>query len=200
MKALALPLLALALSACTRAPEAPQPRSSPAPALRASASIQDVMNAIVEPSAEVLWNAVSSEVSAAGVEERQPRSDDEWQAVRHHAIALQEAADLLLVRGRAVAHPGKVTADAGVEGVLTPEQVRATIARGQAGFDAAARSLHDGAAAALAAIDRRDAQGLVLAGERIDQACEACHSVYWYPNAKEPGAAWPAPIKPAAVK
>lgn len=203
MKALALPLLAFALSACTEPPP-PSPRSATAPAPSPGpgpgASIQELMSAIVEPSAEVLWNAVSSEVTAAGVEERQPRSDAEWQAVRRHAIALQDAGTQLLVHGRRVVHPGKVTADAGVDGVFTPEQVRAAIERDQPGYDAAARGLRDSAAAALAAIERRDVQGLVSAGERIDKACEACHSVYWYPNAKEPGAAWPAPITPAAAQ
>lgn len=201
MKAIALPRLslllpALLLSACT---EPPQPRNvSAAPAFQPSASIQDLMASIVEPSADVLWNAVSSEVTAKGVEEQQPRTDEEWQAVRRQAIALQEAGNLLLVRGRAVVHPGKVTEDAGVEGVSTPEQVHAAIAANQAGFDAAARQLHDSAADAVRAIDRRDVQALVLAGERVDKACEHCHSTFWYPNAKEPSAAWPAPIKPPA--
>ena len=43
------------------------------------------------------------------------------------------------------------------------------------------------------AIDARSAQRLLVAGERIDQACEACHVRYWYPDAEKPG--WPAPLR-----
>lgn len=197
MKAIALPLLALMLSACT---EPPVPRTVAAgPTFQPSASIQDIMASIVEPSAEVLWNAVSSEVTAKGVEEKQPRTELEWQTVRNHAIALQEAGNLLQMRGRAVVHAGKATADSGVEGVSTPAQVGAAIDKHRAGYDAAARQLHDSALDAVTAIDKRDVQRLLVAGERIDAACEHCHSVFWYPNAKAPGAAWPAPIQPAAT-
>lgn len=199
MKAIALPLLAVLLCACTE-PTQPRTAAPGAPAFQPTASIQDLMASIVEPSADVLWNAVSSEVTAKGVEEQQPRTAEQWQAVRRQAIALQEAGNLLLVRGRAVVHPGKVTEDAGVEGVSTPEQVQAAIAANQAAYDAAARLLHDTAAEAVRAIDKRDVQALVLAGERIDQACEQCHSTFWYPNAKEPGAAWPAKIAPPAAR
>ena len=34
----------------------------------------------------------------------------------------------------------------------------------------------------LTAIDGRNIQGMLDAGERIDEVCEACHSTFWYPN------------------
>lgn len=190
---------AATLCACT---EQPVPRAIPgaSPAFQPSASIQDLMASIVEPSAEILWNAVSSEVTAKGVEEKQPQTPEEWQVLRHHAIALQEAGNLLRIRGRAVALPGKVLEDSGVEGVSTPQQIASTIDHNRAAYDAAAGRLHDSATEALAAIDRRDVQQFLLAGERIDAACEHCHSVFWYPNAKTPDAKWPARITTAAPK
>ena len=43
-------------------------------------------------------------------------------------------------------------------------------------------ALHAAGVAALQAIDARDADRLFDVGERIELACESCHSQYWYPN------------------
>lgn len=34
----------------------------------------------------------------------------------------------------------------------------------------------------LRAVDAKDIQGMLNAGEAIDEACESCHMVFWYPN------------------
>jgi cytochrome c556 len=49
-------------------------------------------------------------------------------------------------------------------------------------FARRARVLKSAALKALAAIDAEDADALMNAGGLIDQACEACHLVYWYPH------------------
>lgn len=104
----------LTLAACSPKPQ-PAP---PAPVtFKPAASIQNLMVSIVDPAADALWEAVSTETTASGVKENQPRTEQEWQAVRHHAIALQEAGNLLMMEGREVTHGGKVTEDAHVEGV-----------------------------------------------------------------------------------
>lgn len=89
----------IALASCTR--EARQPAPTP---LNTPASIQDLMTAMVDPAADTLWESVSSELTAKGIEEKQPHTDAEWLALRHQAILLQEAANLLLMPGRAVTH------------------------------------------------------------------------------------------------
>ncbi len=183
----------LALAACSRTPQQAIPQQPP---FKPTASIQDLMTAIVDPSADALWDSVSSEMTSKGIEEKQPRSDAEWLAVRRDAIALLEAGNLLMMNGRAVTHGGKPTEDAHVEGVSTPQQVRQAIDASPAQFHAGALQLHDAAADALAAIDARDAARLLVAGEKLDHACESCHSAYWYPNAKQPPSRWPAPLAP----
>ena len=193
-KSITCSLIALALSACGKAP-APTPESSAI--FRPTASIQELMASIVDPSADALWDAVSSETTSKGVEEHQPHTEQEWQAVRHYAIALQEAGNLLQMPGRAVTHAGKTSEDAHVEGVSSAQQVQTAIAQARPGFNAAARVLQDAAGEALAAIDKKDPAALIVAGGKLDQACESCHSVYWYPNAKLPSTkAWPAPLQP----
>jgi hypothetical protein len=152
------------------------------------------MVSIIDPSADALWESVSSETTAKGIEEKHPRTDQEWQAVRNHAIALQEAGNLLMMEGRAVTHGGKATEDAHVEGVSTPAQVKKSMDADPLRVHAAARELQAAGGEAVAAIDARSPARLLVAGAKLDQACERCHSVYWYPNAKGPPSQWPAPL------
>lgn len=160
------------------------------------ASIQEVMASVVDPAADALWEAVSSETTADGVVEHQPRTDAEWLAVRHHAVTLAEAANLLLIEGRKVSHSGKLE-DAHVPGILTAPEVQQKIDADRALFAERAHDLQLAAREALAAIDAKHPQRLLVAGEKIDAACERCHVTYWYPNAEQPR--WPAPLKQAAA-
>ena len=183
--------LTSALCACTRAPQQAIPQQ---PLFRPAASIQDLMTSIVDPSADALWEAVSTEMTGKGTEEKQPRTDHEWLAVRRNAVALLEAGNLLMMTGRAVTHGGKATEDAHVDGVSSPQQVRQSIDANPALYQASALQLHAAAAQALAAVDARDTARLLVAGEKLDHACESCHSAFWYPNAKQPPSKWPAPL------
>ncbi len=53
-----------------------------------------------------------------------------------------------------------------------------------------AHGLHDAAMESLKAIDARDVNALMNAGETLDESCESCHRNYWYrvpPPAGESG-------------
>jgi len=188
MRTLCLITLCL-LAGCSR----PGLRPPPAPALQPTATIQELMQTIVDPSADAVWESVSSETGPNGIEEHQPRTDAEWQSVRGHAVRLTEGANLLLVEGRAVSHADAALEDAHVPGVLDARGVRQAIDADRGAFRTHALALHAAGQEALAAIDARDARRLLSAGERIDAACEACHLRYWYPNAEQPR--WPAPLR-----
>jgi hypothetical protein len=47
--------------------------------------------------------------------------------------------------------------------------------------------------AALKAIDEKNASALSDVGGAIDEACENCHTKYWYPTAPAPPSTIPAP-------
>jgi hypothetical protein len=70
------------------------------------ASIKELMDSTVDPAADGLWDAVSTSITSKGTEEKQPRTDDEWKAVRRHAITLIEATNLLIMRDRHSAPAG----------------------------------------------------------------------------------------------
>jgi hypothetical protein len=168
----------LVAASCKSTPPPPPP-----PTFQTTATIKDIMDSLVDPSADVLWDAVATTVSAAGIDEKRPRTEEEWKTVRRSAIALVEATNLLLMEGRHVARPGEKAEDEQVE--LAPEQIESMLAADRTTWVGFVRGLHDAAMPALNAIDQKNAEALLNAGEGIDQACENCHLKYWYPNDKQ---------------
>jgi hypothetical protein len=165
---------------------APAPRPRPAAAAssaKAVATVKDVMDFIVIPSSEFVFNSVSSTEGPNGPVEKQPRTEEEWTEVKKHALLLSEAGNLLMVPGRHVASPKDKSNNPGSE--LEPAQMDALVAKSPAAFAAKARGLIDATALALKAIDAKNVEGLSDAGGAIDEACENCHLTYWYPNEKK---------------
>jgi hypothetical protein len=166
------------ISACHRTQPMPLPDYAP------TATIKDLMLSIVDPSADVVWLSVTTVQSAEGTVETVPKTDEEWKKVRQGAIALTEAANLLMMPGRHVAGPGETSETPGVE--LEPLEMEALIDKDRASWIMRAKGLHDAGLEVLQAIDARDAKRVFEIGEHIERACESCHSQYWYPNEKIP--------------
>lgn len=171
----------VALSACTA--QAPPPAQA-TPEFRLTATIQDIMDSMVDPHADELWMSVATTISAAGTEEKFPKTDEEWARLRRAAMTMTEASNLLQMEGRRVARSGFKSEFPGIE--LEPEQMEKLIAEDRASFIKLALGLHDAGMAALKAIEAKNVQGLSDAGETIDTACENCHLKYWYPGAGRP--------------
>jgi plastocyanin len=177
----ALSVAFLAAGGCNRREER-QPQSE----FRPTATVKDIMTSVIDPEADVLWNSVATIVSLSGTEERAPKTDEEWAAVRRSAVQLVEATNLLRIPGRAVARPGEKSENPRIE--LQPETIQKMIAEDPSTWRTLVDRLHDAAVPALKAIDAKNAKGLFDAGEHIEHACEACHQRYWYPPAE--AAAW----------
>jgi len=160
------------------APEQPPPADSP---YRPVATIREVMNSVIDPSIDEVWNAVRSVVDDGTLTDHAPATDEDWAAVRRHALIVSEAANLLMMHDRPVAPPGAPSLAPGIE--LTPEEIRALIDKNPEGWNFYVQQLQDSLTPALAAIDAKNSQALFDAGEKIDTTCENCHSVFWYPNA-----------------
>ena len=152
----------------------------PQPEYQTTATIKDIMDSMVDPNADYLWESVATIVTAAGTEERAPRTEQDWITLRRHTIPLIEATNLLQMPGRRVAKPGEKSENPGIE--LGPEEIEAVINQDRAAFIDFAHGLHDAVLPALKAIEAKDVKGLSDAGEKIDTACENCHLKYWYPN------------------
>jgi hypothetical protein len=151
----------------------------PATEYRLNATVRDIMQSMVDPSADVVWNSVATIQDKCGTDERRPKTDEEWETVRHHALIVAEATNLLVMPGRRMARPGQRSGTPEVE--LNPEEIEALVNQDRKVWIDYAHGLNDQIAIALKAIEAKDAKALFDVGEEIDGACEQCHRHYWYP-------------------
>ena len=147
---------------------------------RMTSPIRQIMGSMVMSNADVLWSSVSSNVTDKGIEEKAPKTEEDWKIVRSSAVTIMEASDLILIPGRHVAAPGEKEQDPNVN--LSPEKIEALIDADRTSWVKMAHDLHDSILPALKAIDAKDATALSDAGAAIDKACEDCHLKYWYPK------------------
>ncbi len=147
-------------------------------------SIEEIMEAIVMPAAQGVWDAVAVDVTEHGTIEKKPQTDEDWEKLREVAIALAESTNLVIVPGRHAARPGAHSENP--ESELEPEQIDALLKSQRAAFVAHAEVLHAAAMEAVHAIDAHNIDGISEAGGTIDAACESCHLQFWYPNQQIP--------------
>lgn len=166
----------LARSGC--APRAPQ-TSHLESAIRPIATLQELMQSEVDASADSIWDQVETTTTRSGDEEKQPRTAEEWAAVRRTAIVLIEAGNLLTVSGRRVS---AVPFPAEAAGALDSAEIERQIAGNRAAFDQYAVTLRETARTLLSAVDAQDPKALVTAGGVLDEVCESCHLAFWYPR------------------
>jgi cytochrome c556 len=112
------------------------------------ASIDELMDAIVIPSSQALFDAV---VYDNGVLTQAPKTDDDWFRLRMHAIAVAEAGNLLQMPPRAK--------DAG-------------------DWQTMSRALTEAAVQVAKAADAKDVDRILAAGGEMYAACVGCHRTY----------------------
>jgi hypothetical protein len=110
-----------------------------------------LMNSLIDPNADIVWDSVRTIITIAGTEEIRPRSEEEWTAVRNSAVALAESGNLLMMVPRAI------DGDQWMK---------------------ASQALIDTSEAAMRAIDSRNPEQLFSAGGDIYNACSSCHAKY----------------------
>jgi hypothetical protein len=141
-------LLAGAALACTGCGGPPPPPYKPV------VDVKQLMQGIVDPASDVVWESVATIFTKDGVEERRPRTKEQWENVRNHAMMLAEAGNLLMMPPRA-------------------KDGEQWMKRSQ--------ELVDTATVALRAAEAQNVDQLLQVGGVIDEACENCHKKYW-PN------------------
>jgi hypothetical protein len=144
------------------------------------ATIIEIMDAMVMPNAQSIWDAVAVDVTEHGTVEKKPETDEDWAKLRATAVTLAEATNLLVIPGRHAAPKGTVSANPDSE--LTPEKIDALLASQRPAWVAHAHVLHEAAMEALKAIDAKSIDAISDAGGTIDSACEGCHLQFWYPE------------------
>jgi hypothetical protein len=124
------------------------------PAAPPVASVLELMDGIVAPAAQVVYDSVATVVDKDGVKETRPKNDREWARVAGNAAALIEASELLKMEGRA-----------------------------KEGEDWAmiASAMGTAAAETRAAAQKKDAEGILAAGEKLNNSCDNCHRKFQVP-------------------
>ena len=160
---------------------APKPAPPPpAPALTPIVSVKELMENIVDPSADIIFDSVVTNVSAKGIVETKPTSEEDWINVERAALLLAEATNLLKMP-RLAAPPNDTTAQ---PSELTAAQVQAKIEADRAQWAKYADGLRDVAVKGIAVAKAKDVDGVFELGGALDTACENCHLEYWYPGDK----------------
>lgn len=115
------------------------------------ADLPDLMTTVVDPAADVYWDAVGWIIDASGTTEIRPESPEEWEAVRNAAYQVAESGNLMMMEGRAVDEP-EWTAFS-----------QAMIAVGRRAIEAA---------------EAQDEQGVFDVGAELYAVCTGCHATY----------------------
>ena len=170
------------VAAVPAAAPAAAPAAPAAPPYQVMASIQELMDAVIDPSADALWDSVSIIETVKGTVFHQPHTDEEWQGARRHAIALIEGTNLLVMDGRKLVAPGSAVLDQGTSGVLSAEEGQQKFDSQHPTFVQFAKALREAGTQMLTAIDKKDPAGMMNAGAAMDGVCESCHLTFWYPN------------------
>lgn len=172
-------LLALALSACDKAPTETKP------------TLHEVMVGVIDPIADVIWENSSKAYGDDGTGKPGKLSDADWMKIQQAARKLHAGAMSIADNPDIVATgPGVKILDEGkVPEAVTAAQVTAYIERDRAGLTSHARELSSLAQRIDSAAGGRDAATTVRLSEELDAVCEACHKRFWYPDQGKPAPA-----------
>lgn len=138
------------------------------------------MLSLIAPAYDGIWSSVSTSVTTAGTEKQQPHTDEEWATARRHATTLIDAAIRLSEGGRLVAIKGSKFEIQGIK--KSPEEIQQLIDAQPEIFFRYAQQFQATTEETLAAIDARNPTALLELGGRVDESCEQCHKIFWYPN------------------
>jgi hypothetical protein len=145
-------------------------------------SVKELMKYMIDPVADHIFNAVGTTITKAGVVDRVPKTEEDWDRIQTGAISLAEGAYLLKVR-RPFTPPGDENNSTGPDAVeLSPAAITAKVERDPVEWNARIEALRNVALEVLEVVKRKDVDELWGAGEDLDKACEACHRSYWYPG------------------
>jgi hypothetical protein len=142
-------------------------------------TVKDLMDSIIDPSADAVWGAAGTVIDKQGVQDMSPKTQEEWLNVRRAAVRIVEGANLLMMPDREAAPAGAKSEAPGVE--LEPPEITALIKKKRKSFDAFARAFQALGLEAMRASEAKDVPLLDDIGARMEGVCESCHQTFWYP-------------------
>lgn len=122
------------------------------PPLQPTATVQELMAHMIDPAADLVWDAVGTVITEDSVDHWEPQTDEEWAVVRNGAVTLVESGNLLMIGDRA---------------------------RDQDTWMRMTQGMIDAGLRMLEAVDARDTEAVFARGEEVYNACDTCHTLYW---------------------
>ena len=136
------------------------------PPFRTDNTVSVLMANMLDPAADLLWDAVGTVLDENGETSWEPETEEDWLQVKLGAMALAESANLLMMENRA---------------------------RDQDQWIRMSEAMADAAMQAFEAAEAQDADRIFDLGEVVYNSCNSCHTLYWVDDedrgrAVEPGA------------
>jgi len=154
-QALRLGLTAVVLAVVYGCGDAAVPAAAPPPVpFKPVVDTRVLMESMIDPQADVIWQSVKTVVTRSDTKEFRPRTDAEWEQVLRASVSVTEAGNLLMMAPRA---------------------------RDTGNWMKAAQALVDGGSDALRAAQEKNAEKLFDAGAVLYEACNGCHRQYHWP-------------------
>ena len=89
------------IAACSAPDETETAAQAGGPAYNTSLDVTELMNLVLEPASDILWDSGGWVLDASGYEELYPTTDEGWAYVRAQAAIIVEAGNMLALPGRA---------------------------------------------------------------------------------------------------
>ena len=135
-------------------------QNSTLPPFKPYATVNQLMASLVDPAADVIWEASGTIITTNGTEERHPKNAKEWMKVRDNAILLAEVGNLLMISPRA---------------------------RDNGEWMKAATGLIESGEKPVIAAKAKDAGRMFALGGELYEKCLDCHEQYASWGSRQPG-------------
>ncbi len=139
-------------------------------------TLQQLMAIVITDASNQVWNAALLEPAAGS--DKPSLTEEQWATLRSAATTLLVTPTVLLHPSLAVASPGAPAA----EGSLSAAAIAELRSNQWAVWAAQVSILQQSAMAALNAIEDRDYQATLRAGDTLYGVCDSCHKLFWYPE------------------
>ena len=139
------------LAACSAPDETETASAADAFAYNTSLDVTQVMNLVLEPASDILWDSGGWILDASGYEELYPTTDEGWAYVRAQAAIVVEAGNMLALPGRAEDNDAWLIY---------------------------AEGLSDAGILAMEAAATQNEDDFFQAGAQLYSVCTACHQAY----------------------
>lgn len=185
--------IAIGLASCGKPAEeakapVPTPEQQAAAAATAAAgplekpelTVKDIMDSMVDPSGDFLFESVQDIADASGWHRKEPKTDAQWAELAKHWTVLKGAHRLLIQEGRKAGRDEDKPDHPEVEN--PPAEVQKLMDAERPDWIVRAQRLDAAADLGLKATAAKDVTALSAALLNLDKVCESCHLHYFYPN------------------